>query len=195
VVVAVVITLVVGVAVAPWATTAQGPRFTGCAAFSEQQLAYVRGGGMPMGECDPATQPIVSWYRNAVVGPTGPQGPRGERGRRGEAGREGPAGPAGPGGLPGDPGPQGSVTVYTVVSDDAVAAEDQSLVAEARCDTGDAVLGGGFDTAGIVRSSLAFGEPELVGWRVVARLVGEAILVVNVVCADAEPLHEEPTAA
>jgi hypothetical protein len=73
---------------------------------------------------------------------------------------------------------------------EATLGEDGTLQAEARCDVGDVVLGGGFETDGVVRSSLAFGEPRLEGWRVVARPDGGTRLVVNVVCSDVEPLHE-----
>jgi hypothetical protein len=71
---------------------------------------------------------------------------------------------------------------------------DGLLVAEVRCDAGDAVLGGGFETDAMVRSSMAFGDPRLEGWRVVARPDDGSRLVVNVVCSDVGPLHEGPSA-
>ena len=55
------------------------------------------------------------------------------------------------------------------------------------------MLGGGFETDGVVTSSLAVGEPTLQGWRVVARPGSSMGLVVDVVCSDVPPLHEEST--
>jgi hypothetical protein len=190
------VTLIVAT-LGPWPVAGQGGgMLTGCS-FSGGVLTGVQSGGSPMPQVcifveGPA--PIaVSWFRNALPGPTGPRGERGERGRRGEVGRDGPAGEEGPPGAPGLPGRQGTVGAYTVSAEGAIDA-DGSLVAEARCDEDDVVLGGGFESDGLVRSSMAFGEPRLLGWRAVASPAAGGRLSVSVVCSDLEPLHVEEAA-
>jgi hypothetical protein len=84
------------------------------------------------------------------------------------------------------------VTAYTMTSEGELGADGQ-LVGEARCDDGDAVLSGGFETDGVVRSSMAFGDPRLEGWRVVARPERGTRLLVDVICSDVAPLHETGT--
>jgi hypothetical protein len=81
------------------------------------------------------------------------------------------------------------VQAYTVSGEGRIAA-DGSLVAEARCDDGDAVLSGGFETDAVVRSSLAVGAPMLHGWRVVALPDLGTSLIASVTCSDVAPIHE-----
>lgn len=182
---AAVLALVVAT-VGPWPAAGQGSGLlTGCVV--DRVLTGVRAGSAPVGATC-AGSPSVTWLRDGVPGPAGPRGPRGDRGRRGQAGRDGADGQAGSKGPKGAPGTPGTVAAYTL-SSDATLGEDGLLVAEARCDEGDVVIGGGFETDGAVRSSLAFGEPMLEGWRVVALPGSSMRLVVDVVCSDVEPAH------
>jgi hypothetical protein len=174
-------------AIATWPAASQSSLLTGC--DNDGLLTGVQGGSSPINQSC-FNSPSVSWLRNGVPGPAGPRGDRGERGRRGQVGRDGRAGEDGVAGAPGPNGAPGSVSAYDVSSSSTRDATGD-LVAEARCDPGDAVLGGGFETDGVVRSSLAFGEPTLEGWRVVARPGATATLTVTVVCSDAAPRHED----
>jgi hypothetical protein len=173
--------------VGPGPVLAQGGLVSGCS--DDGLLTGVQYGGAPVPQSC-ASSTTITWQRDAMPGPMGPRGDRGERGRRGEPGRDGAAGATGPAGDPGQPGAPGTLIAYAVTSLGAPRS-DGSLVAEATCDPGDVVLGGGFETDGVVRSSLAFGDPVLVGWRAVARAAVGTTLSVNVVCSDAEPLHEQ----
>jgi hypothetical protein len=171
--------------VGPWPVAGQGGMITGCS--NDGLLTGVRAGTTPI-QFSCFASPTVTWFRNGIQGLPGPRGPRGERGRRGPAGRDGADGAPGPQGLAGAPGARGTVIAYTVTSEGSLA-DDGSLTGVAFCDDEDVVLGGGFETDGVVRASLAFGEPRLEGWRAVV-LPGASALTVDVVCSDLEPLHE-----
>lgn len=172
-------------AMGTWPAASQSSLLTGC--DNDGLLTGVQGGSDPIDQSC-FNSPSVSWLRNGVPGPAGTKGDRGERGRRGQIGRDGRAGEDGTAGAPGPAGAPGSVTAYDV-SGGATQDAAGDLVAEARCDPGDSVLSGGFETDGVVRSSLAFGERRLEGWRVVAVPGATATLTVTVVCSDAAPRH------
>src|SRR4029079_11009844 len=93
---------------------------------------------------------------------------------------------------PGPDGAPGTVSAYSVSGSASLDAAGD-LVAEARCDPGDAVLGGGFETDSLIRSSVAFGEPTLEGWRAVALPDAATRLTVDVICSDAAPRHRTTT--
>jgi hypothetical protein len=174
-------------ALANWPAASQSSTFTGC--IYDGILAGVQPGDTPnIGTCTDPQRPIVRWSRNGFVGPQGERGRRGERGRQGAAGRDGQDGAAGKQGPPGAPGAAGSLVAYDVTNE-AVLQDDGTFVAEARCDEDDGVLAGGFATDGVVRSSMGFGEPRLVGWRAVAAAEGATSLTVTVVCSDRDPAH------
>jgi hypothetical protein len=176
-------------AIATWPAASQSSLLTGC--DNDGLLTGVQGGGSPISQSC-FNSPSVSWLRNGVPGPNGTRGERGERGRRGQVGPDGRAGEDGAMGAPGQDGAPGSVSAYDVSGSASLDAAG-NLVAEARCDLGDAVLGGGFETDGVVRSSLALGEPTLEGWRVVALPDATSTLTVSVVCSDAAPRREDAT--
>lgn len=89
-------------------------------------------------------------------GETGAQGPQGEQGIQGATGPQGPEGPQGQQGVPGGTGPQGppgpqgpagsSITPSVYTAPGPVSAFSNGLATStASCQTGDIVLGGGFD--------------------------------------------------
>jgi hypothetical protein len=174
-------------ALANWPAASQSSTFTGC--IYDGMLSGVQSGNTPnLATCTDPPRPVVRWSRNGFVGPQGQRGPRGERGRKGEVGRAGPDGPDGEQGPVGAAGSPGTLVAYDV-SSDAIPQADGTLMAEARCDEDDVVLAGGFATDGVVKSSLGFGEPQLVGWRAVVASEGASSLTVTVVCSDLDPVH------
>lgn len=178
----------------PGPAAGQGSIYTGCINSDQynRMLTGVQPGSAPdINSCE--GWPTVSWSRSGSVGPAGPRGRQGDRGREGPRGRAGQDGEDGVQGPPGVDGAPGTVQAYTVSSAGALEVSG-SLVAEARCDDGDAVLGGGFESDAVMRSSLAFGEPRLEGWRAIARPDSGTTLVVSVVCSDLGPRHAEPSA-
>lgn len=151
------------------------------------------------------------------VGPVGPQGkvgkpgPKGKRGPRGPVGSQGPAGPqgergpaggTGPAGAVGEPGPRGaqgprgepgepgSLVTYAVTS---TVSESSGglLVAEAPCDQGDVVTGGGFDTTGLILVSIGGGGDPPTSWRAVAKPGDDELaqLTAYAICADSPPMR------
>lgn len=84
------------------------------------------------------------------TGETGPQGPPGvngtdgEQGPQGEQGIQGATGPMGNTGPQGPPGPSIPTSVYTATGTNQI--ENGNGAALAFCETGDIVLGGGFET-------------------------------------------------
>ena len=128
-----------------------------------------------------------------AVGPQGPvgrqgeQGPRGEMGAVGQRGEQGPHGVQGP---PGEPGEPGSLVTYSVT---ATVSEGSGglLAAEASCDQGDVVTGGGFDTTGTILVSIGSGGEPPTGWRAVAKPGPDepARLTAFAICADSLPTH------
>jgi hypothetical protein len=173
--------------IAPSATiVAQGGLYSAC--IVDGTLSNARAGNSPMAGCPGGAQ-VVRWYVEGAPGPAGPRGVRGARGvvgKDGRVGRDGADGARGPSGSAGRPA---TVRTYAIESE-VIETIDGRLVAEARCDAGDAVLGGGFDTNGTVQSSFGFGEPALTGWRATALATADTSLVSRVICSDRTPLHE-----
>ncbi len=110
----------------------------------------------PAETCKSANHIPLQWLADGPqgpqgpIGPQGPQGPAGPAGPIGDAGAIGPVGPVGvqgttgPIGPAGERGPGGSagIEVIEVSIENAVGAEDQSLLAE--CPAGKKIIGGGF---------------------------------------------------
>jgi hypothetical protein len=178
--------LIVTMAVAGSGATVAQTIYTGC--LTDSQLSSVRVGSSPMAGCDGGQ--AVSWYRDGrpgKAGVTGVKGERGKKGRTGPDGQQGKTGAQGPAGTDGDPS---SVRTYTVEAIGSIAGD--RLVALADCDAGDAVLGGGFETDGVILTSIGDGAETLTGWRAEADAGSATSLSANVICSDRAPLHPEP---
>ena len=106
-------------------------------------------------------------------------------------GQRGAPGPRGIQGPPGEPGEPGSLITYSVTST-VSQGTGGLLVAEATCDLGDVVTGGGFDTTGTILVSIGSGgePPHLHGVRWLDQgSDAPAVLTTFAVCADSIPLH------
>jgi len=172
--------------------------YTGC--LTDGQLTGVQVGNSPMtvaamtvaAPAPPACGggPAVSWYRDGQPGRAGAKGVKGERGKKGQVGADGKQGKTGPQGADGAEGDPSSVRTYTVVAGGSIAGD--RLVALADCDAGDAVLGGGFETDGVILTSIGDGAETLTGWRAEADAASASSLTARVVCSDLDPLHGDP---
>lgn len=161
--------------------------YTGC--LVDSQLTSVRVGNSPMAGC--GGYQVVSWYRDGRPGRVGGKGVKGERGKKGETGRDGQQGQTGPQGPAGADGDPGSVRTYTVQAAGSI--DGARFVALAACDPGDTVLGGGFETDGVILASIGDGSDTLTGWRAEADAASASSLTVSVVCSDRAPLHRDET--
>jgi len=125
-------------------------------------------------------------------GPTGPEGPTGPTGPSGPAGPTGPTGPAGPQGTPGDAGPQGPpgiANIYLVTREQSVPVGGGLTNCDALCNSGDKVLGGGYNNAfSFPTISIILNAPisDLSGWRVGVTHSGASSTQINcyAVCGD-----------
>ena len=123
-------------------------------------------------------------------GPAGPKGDRGPEGDRGFSGPQGEPGPRGPQGPKGNPGEPGTLQTYAVTQTET-GPGGGLLVAEAMCDAGDVVTGGGFDTDRVILASVGNGGDPPTGWRTVARSGPDEpiTLTAYAICADSPPMR------
>jgi hypothetical protein len=145
-------------------TRAAGDEITVC--VKRSGLVYVIGDGFRRSECRPADT-LLSWGAAGAQGPAGadgaqgPQGPAGTGGANGEDGQPGAQGPAGADGQPGNQGEQGPQGLqgpqgpagtgagqWVVVARPGTAVSLPGPSAFAVCQTGEILLGGGYDASG-----------------------------------------------
>jgi hypothetical protein len=139
-----------------------------------QGLTGIQGpAGLP-GELGPAGPPGPQ----GPVGPVGPQGPTGPAGNDGAPGTAGPPGPQGPAGLAGPAGAGGQTITFYTRQNSQPSQEIRGAVAT--CDTGDQVIGGGFEV-GASEEVLA-SRPAGNSWIVEVRTFTSGV-VAYAVCA------------
>ena len=135
----------------------------------------------PVGEMGPAGP-------QGLIGETGPIGPQGPAGEMGPSGPQGPVGETGP---VGPQGPPGVITFYYEATYVNNIPGNSSSNAQADCNTGDLVTGGGYslNTNSDVRVWFNGPTSNGHGWNVIVynNTGGVETLMTYAVCADITP--------
>jgi len=125
VVVAAVLAVIGGVAIAGVANSNGGNVINGCYHKTNSKLRIVASAS----QCK-RSETAISWNQTGPQGPQGSQGPQGPQGDKGDTGPQGPPGVAG---------------YYTRTDPNCVAPIGCYSSAEATCSSGDKVVGGGYE--------------------------------------------------
>ncbi|MBI4774117.1 MAG: collagen-like protein [Deltaproteobacteria bacterium] len=139
-----------------------------------------------------ASYTLIRTFEGFGKGEPGDQGPAGPQGPVGPAGPTGPTGPSGPEGDAGDPGaqgPPGIANIYLVTTEQSVPVGGGLTNCDALCNSGDKVLGGGYNNAfSFPTISIILNAPisDLSGWRVGVTHSGASSTQINcyAVCGD-----------